>query len=83
MSDARLTAIDRIYAEAVRLHEAARTADQRAGAEGGGRDCRRRFGRDGRVLVFGNGGSAATRSTSPRSSSGGSSGSGARPRRSR
>jgi D-sedoheptulose 7-phosphate isomerase len=58
VSDPRLTAIDRIYAETVRLHDAARKADQGpvlkavdviAAA----------FDRGGRVLVFGNGGSAS------------------------
>ena len=58
MSDARLTAIDRIYAEAVRLHEAARKADQ-APILKAVDVIASVFGRDGRVLVFGNGGSAS------------------------
>ena len=58
MSDPRLAAIDRIYAETIRLHDAARRGDQA--------DVLRvvdllaaafRHGR--RVLVFGNGGSAS------------------------
>ena len=58
MSDARLTAIDRIYAEAVRLHEAARRADQGPVLKAVDAIASA-FSRDGRVLVFGNGGSAS------------------------
>ena len=58
MSDARLTAIDRIYAEAVRLHEAARKADQEPLLKAVDAIASA-FSRDGRVLVFGNGGSAS------------------------
>jgi D-sedoheptulose 7-phosphate isomerase len=58
VSDARLAAIDRIYAEAVRLHEAARRADQALLLKAVDAIAAA-FGRDGRVLVFGNGGSAS------------------------
>ena len=57
MSDARLTAIDRIYAEAVRLHEAARRADQGPVLKAVDAIASA-FSRDGRVLVFGNRGRA-------------------------
>ena len=58
MSDARLAAIDRIYAETVRLHEGARKADQ-APVLKAVDAIASAFGQNGRVLVFGNGGSAS------------------------
>jgi D-sedoheptulose 7-phosphate isomerase len=58
VSDPRLEAIDRIYADTIRLHEAARTGDQSAVL--GVVDLLAAAFRDGRrVLVFGNGGSAS------------------------
>jgi len=58
VSDARLAAIDRIYAETIRLHEAVRRTDQ--GAVLRVVDLLAGAFRDGRrVLVFGNGGSAS------------------------
>ena len=58
MSDPRLDAIDRIYADTIRLHEAARAGDQSAVL--GVVDLLAAAFRDGRrVLVFGNGGSAS------------------------
>jgi D-sedoheptulose 7-phosphate isomerase len=58
VSDARLTAIDRIYADAVRVHQAVREADQ-APVLKAVDEIAAAFGRGARVLVFGNGGSAS------------------------
>jgi D-sedoheptulose 7-phosphate isomerase len=58
VTDSRLAAIDRIYAETIRLHEAARRGDQAAVLRVV--DLLAAAFRDGRrVLVFGNGGSAS------------------------
>lgn len=58
MTDARLARIDRIYAETIRLHEAARRGDQRLVLQVA--DVLAAAFRDGRrMLVFGNGGSAS------------------------
>jgi D-sedoheptulose 7-phosphate isomerase len=58
VSDPRLDAIDRIYADTIRLHEAARAGDQSAVL--GVVDLLAAAFREGRrVLVFGNGGSAS------------------------
>jgi D-sedoheptulose 7-phosphate isomerase len=58
VSDPRLAAIDRIYADVIRLHQAARTGDQSVVLRVV--DVLAAAFRDGRrVLVFGNGGSAS------------------------
>ena len=58
MSDARLTAIDRIYADVVRVHQGVREGDQTPVLKAVDAIAAA-FGRGGRVLVFGNGGSAS------------------------